>query len=143
MEVVSRTDSISNSAISFQSLKRTIQRIRKNSYQPNNFIDSLENLFLNESLTIIKVDQERFENILKFDSGNKSFNIRILIFSTNKNLTYLEKCEEIFNDGTFKVVTKLFHQLFTIHGFICAKLQPLIYVLLPARDTNIYNNLFI
>jgi hypothetical protein len=67
---------------------------------------------------------DKGEQFLLLDSKDKD---RILMFATRRNLDFLIKSQEWFVDGTFKIVPKLFYQLFTIHGNINGAYYPLIY----------------
>ena len=64
------------------------------------------------------------------------------MFSTEANLNLLEKTRVIFSDGTFAAVpTKLFHQLYSIHGVILGAVMPLVFALLPNKTQATYNRL--
>ena len=56
---------------------------------------------------------------------------RILIFTTERNLEYLNKNQHWFVDGTFDVAPSVFTQLFTIQANVNGKVLPLIYSLIP------------
>jgi hypothetical protein len=75
-------------------------------------------------------------NFFFYDSGLEED--RILIFTTDNFLNHLAKSNHWYADGTFKVVTKLFNQLFTIHALNCQTVIPTIYALMPNRRTEIY-----
>ena len=57
---------------------------------------------------------------------------RMLIFSTQKNLTLLAAADTIFGDGTFYTCPSHFFQLYTFHAMIDGTMYPLVYSLLPA-----------
>ena len=88
---------------------------------------------------------EETENIVKYDSGvdagDNRIIIIIIIICTNRNLAYLASSSELYGDGTFKVAPTIFQQLYTIHGFVVDSLQPLIYALLQAKNTETYSHL--
>jgi hypothetical protein len=63
---------------------------------------------------------------------------QFLIFTTKKNLRFLQYCDTWLVDGTFKACPVLFDQLFVIHGHRGTSTFPLIYMLLPRRDTSTY-----
>jgi hypothetical protein len=50
---------------------------------------------------------------IKADDGS-----RILLFGKIEHVAALSVSSMFLMDGTFKVVTRLFYQLYTIHGFI-------------------------
>lgn len=73
--------------------------------------------------------------------GNK----RVMLFSTKSLMTYLGKSEYWIMDGTFKIVPKLFLQLYTIHGPVhnnCDKTFPLLFVLFTNKDKASYDVMF-
>lgn len=53
---------------------------------------------------------------LQYDSGPNYVN-RSIIFGTQKSLEYMVQCRNWFaDDGTFKAASRIFGQLYTIHG---------------------------
>lgn len=84
------------------------------------------------------------EKFLLFDScddgtGNKD---RILLFSTEKNLTILSDSEHWFSDGTFPSWPHLFDQFYAIHAVYDCQTVPLVYALLPDRKKKTYIKMF-
>ena len=77
------------------------------------------------------------EQFLLYDSG--PINRRILIFGTEKSVSYLEKCEHWYMDGTFSVTPGLFSQVYTIHGCIGGRVVPSLYCLLPDKSEVTYS----
>ena len=77
------------------------------------------------------------EQFLLYDSG--PINQRILIFGTEKSVSYLEKCEHWYMDGTFSVTPGLFSQVYTIHGCIGGRVVPSLYCLLPDKSEVTYS----
>ena len=51
---------------------------------------------------------------------------RMLVFTTNTNMELLAKCPHWFGDGTFKTVSPMFCQLYTLHGLIGDSTVPLV-----------------
>ena len=76
------------------------------------------------------------EQFLLYDSG--PINQRILIFGSEKSVSYLEKFEDWYMDGTFSVTPKLFSQVYTIHAFIGGCAVPALYCLLPDKSEATY-----
>lgn len=76
------------------------------------------------------------ERFLQFDSGPAPN--RVLIFFTQSNLELLESTEHWMVDGTFKSAPNHFYQLWSIHGLIRNTAVPLVYAVLPHKDTNCY-----
>ncbi|KAG0428611.1 hypothetical protein DMUE_5809, partial [Dictyocoela muelleri] len=73
------------------------------------------------------------EKFLIYDSGDSNNN-RILIFSTNTHISYLEHSESWYCDGTFKSCPTGFEQVYTIMGLIKRKCVPLVYILMKDRS---------
>ncbi|KAK9700882.1 hypothetical protein QE152_g30946 [Popillia japonica] len=73
------------------------------------------------------------ENFLQFDSGHLEWESRMPIFATQRSLNALERSEHWYMDGTFKPVSQIFAQLYTIHGLKDNLSIPLVYVLLPDK----------
>jgi len=75
---------------------------------------------------------------LMYDAGSDADKNRFLIFSTEKNLSILQDCEDIFSDGTFSITPNLFEQLYSIHGNVHGSIFPLVYVLMPSKKQHLY-----
>ncbi|XP_037049634.1 uncharacterized protein LOC119083925 [Bradysia coprophila] len=73
---------------------------------------------------------------------NQSDTKRIVIFSTNTNLSFLSYCDEWYMDGTFDVVPTIFKQLYTIHGRRNKTYVPCVYVLASGKDFFTYAEIF-
>ncbi|KAK9707759.1 hypothetical protein QE152_g27644 [Popillia japonica] len=90
---------------SVSSLKKTVQRVRNElrgaPANPRNLIE----LVLPENYKRT-TDGELF---LLFDSGPEEQ--RILLFSTQRNLSFMEQCDHWYADGTFKSAPPLFSQI--------------------------------
>lgn len=69
---------------------------------------------------------------------------RILIFTTQKSLRKLEEAAFWIMDGTFKVVPKVFFQLYTIHCSIQPHntVHPMVYILMSGKTTALYEKVF-
>jgi len=120
---------------SVQTLKRTIQRLRQREEasppNPNNFDFIIPEEYRNTS------DGELF---LHYDSGTNL--PRILIFTIQKNLDFMENCEHWFCDGTFSVASPIFTQVYTIHGICYSNVIPSVFVLLPDKKEDTYRRMF-
>lgn len=59
----------------------------------------------------------------------------MIMFATDENLQILKSCKLWMADGTFKSVPAIWHQLYTIHGYVTQQNTsiPLIYILLPDK----------
>lgn len=75
-----------------------------------------------------------------FNSGFAS-SLRIVISTTESNMTHLNNSNLWIVDGTFKVVPKDFYQSFIIYGKIFGKIFTLIYVFMGNKYQNDYENL--
>lgn len=91
-------------------LSRTVSRIRKKIGGIQKCPKTLAELVIKEEYTqTLKGDK-----FVLFDNDDALK--RMIIFTTNANLTFLSYCDEWYMDGTFDVVPPLFKQLYTIHG---------------------------
>lgn len=98
-----------------------------------------------KSFAELHVTLETFPLKTKLDENflfiNDSVN-NIVGFTTPSNLKYLTNCEAMFVDGTFRSVPVLFQQLFVIHGFKNFSYVPLVFFLLPSKETSMYIKAF-
>lgn len=63
------------------------------------------------------------------------------MFSKNANLNTLDTFKNWMTNGTFRVVPKLFNQLYTIHGYKNKTTFPLVYILMANRTAKPYNEM--
>lgn len=122
-----KTDDISN-------IRQNLYRARRKNTPtlPTNLRETQEALINIPTLT-----NKDEEFLLINDSENK-----ITAFSTMTNLKFLCCQEKIFMDGTFSYCPKYFYQLFTIHTVNNGNYIPLVFLLLPNKDTKIYERAF-
>ena len=97
-------------------------------HQPNT-IDEI-------TLDFINIKNSRDEKILLHNAEDKSF----IIFGTVTNLEMLSSCKYWMADGTFKIVPKMYSQLFTIFGFIHGCYYPFLYILMVDKKQITYEN---
>jgi hypothetical protein len=121
---------------STSSIKRTIQRTRQREGRAPPTPTNLRDLVIPDEFTKL-LSGERF---LLFDSGPSDD--RILIFSTQRNLQLLVRCQHWYADGTFKCAPPLFNQLYTIHGVKYHNVIPSIFALMPNRTEATYERVF-
>ncbi|CAF1030089.1 unnamed protein product [Brachionus calyciflorus] len=95
---------------SYKNIRQIVSRVRKHKagFGPNSKSLSTINIPLNLRVTY------RDKLFLFYDSGENDPN-RILIFTTESNLSLLEKFRDWYCDGTFDISPVLFTQLYTIH----------------------------
>lgn len=67
---------------------------------------------------------------------------RVIVFGTDTMLDQLCSSNTIMIDGTFKVVPKLYYQLFTLHAVRGNFVIPCLYCLLPNKTQETYQHLF-
>jgi hypothetical protein len=113
-----------------RNIKRGIRRLRANAGGNPAIPHRREDINLPEYFTVTN----KSEPFLFFDRGPTSD--RFLIFATKDNLEFLKYCEVWLVDGTFKSSPVLFHQLF-VRGH---STFPLVFMLLPKKDTNTYQS---
>lgn len=95
-------------------------------------------------------DVNEEKNFLLWDSGPAiDGNERILLFGTLQNLEFLQKCDAVLMEGTFKITPYLFSELYTIHGIRLdgpdqkpEKAVPLLFFLLPDKKETTYVRAF-
>uniref|UniRef100_A0A6P7GX96 Uncharacterized protein LOC114343419 n=1 Tax=Diabrotica virgifera virgifera TaxID=50390 RepID=A0A6P7GX96_DIAVI len=121
---------------SISSLKRTLQNTRQRVEAIPANPRSLTELIIPEEYT----RNNNGEPFLLFDSGPNEQ--RILIFSTERNLTLMASCEHWYADGTFTCTPLLFGQLYTIHGVQYSNVIPTVFALLPNKTQATYTRLF-
>ncbi|XP_078533371.1 uncharacterized protein LOC144819280 [Lissotriton helveticus] len=113
-------------------LRRIIQRKKQasntNTVTPQTFAD----INIPHDLTL-SFSNEPF---LLYDNQNPLK--RILIFSTPRNLFKLENTEIWMMDGTFKCTLHPFTQIYSIHAQINKNVVPLVYSLLPDKQSATY-----
>lgn len=64
---------------------------------------------------------------------------RIIIFSTERNLNFMAKCDHWYADGTLKTSPSLLTQVFIIHGVKFNNVLPTAYALLPDKSQQTYS----
>jgi hypothetical protein len=76
------------------------------------------------------------QRFLLADDGNAE---RMLIFSSQKNLTHFTAADIIYGDGTFYTCPDVFTQLYTFHTYVDGTMYPLVqYALLPGKGEKVY-----
>ncbi|KAF0761944.1 MULE domain-containing protein, partial [Aphis craccivora] len=96
--------------------------------------------------------QTSLDNMSDFLLTNRNVNFllvndldsNILLFLTKTNLMFLSNVKTIFVDGTFKSCPSLFTQiLFTVHGLQNDEFIPLLFFLLPNKESKSYEKAFL
>jgi len=119
-------------------LKRTIQWVRNISEAVPANPQTLNFEIPNEFRLTLNGD-----NFLLYDSGDSGiYEDRIILFSTERNLSLLKDSEHWFSGGTFFSCPNLFYQFYTIHSVFHSDIIPLVYVLLPDKKEITYIKLF-
>lgn len=101
------------SAVELPTNEAMARRIRRNRQKDSGCRKEPKSLaelvLIDEDLVTLKGDK-----FMLYD--NKDPNNRLIIFTTNANLTMLVHCPLWGMDGTFDVTPSLFNQLYTVHG---------------------------
>lgn len=113
-----------------KNMRRSIYRQRRTVYPP--LPQTLEEL--HTALENFEMRTKQREDFLLVNNEDEN----IVIFSTPKNLRYLQQCKVVLMDGTFKSSPSLFYQLFTIHGYRNGHYVPLVFCLLPNKEERTY-----
>ena len=115
----------------------TVSRQRKIANVPKMQPTELKDLVIPECFKSAYLG-DKFVKFLQFDAGSEAAQHRFLLFASQQSLEALKYIQNVYSDGTFAVVPNLFQQLYTIHGSVNGKLLPLVYVLMPERNQEIY-----
>lgn len=86
----------------------------------------------------VTVENKKF---LFYDSGIKDEN-RVLIFTTEENIRYIEHSTILLCDGTFKTCPTSFDQLFTIQCKLRDMFLPLMFCFMKNRQDVCYDKIF-
>lgn len=118
-----------------QAQQRMIQRVRRSNSMANSTPapQTLANISIPRDLEVIN-DQP----FVLHDSGRNDSE-RFFIFGTARSLSWLFTHRNLAADGTFKVVPRIYYQLFTVHVMLTMGLViPSIFALLPNKTLNTY-----
>ena len=119
------------------SVRRTVHRVRRRIHDGVALPTSRDGFDIPESYRTL----ENGEVLLLFDSGNDDAD-RILVFGTQQTLDVIAEADDLFLDGTFKIVPELFFQLYTVHAMTrSGYMIPCIYALLPNKTRATYQRL--
>lgn len=101
------------------------------------------------SLQELRLPEELVKDFFLYDDGpgDDGLDEKIIIFGKPSAKQYLKKFDKFYGDGTFKVVPRLFYQLYSLHVDISqnkdtVNFVPLIYILLSNKSQNTYERLF-
>lgn len=87
---------------------------------------------------------DMFSSFLLTDVSDIKEN-RVIIFCQPNHAKLLCESETVLMDGTFSIVSKLFYQLYTIHGLVSRinnETMPLVYCLMTSKSSDAYRLLF-
>lgn len=84
---------------------------------------------------------ENNKRFLFYDSGMEDKN-RVVIFTTEKNLSLLEFSDVFLCDGTFKTAPSNFEQIFTIQCRLRQLHLPMIFCFMKHKNESSYNKIF-
>ncbi len=65
----------------------------------------------------------------------------LLIYMSPKSAIALQKCDDLYVDGTFSVCPKPFKQILTIHGMYKDRVIPFVFGILQSKDTALYREM--
>ena len=66
----------------------------------------------------------------------------MFIFASPQGLQFLADSEHWYADGTFKVCSEVFYQLYTVHGQRNGRIFPCVFALLPNKNEKTYTRFF-
>lgn len=118
-----------------------LDNIRKSVYRSRRSVlpilpRSLEDVHDALESSVIKTNKD--EDFLLVNNRN----LNIILFSCRTNLQYLCSRPKIYVDGTFNFCPKFLIQLFTIHTVENGHYIPLVFILLPNKQSNTYFEAF-
>ncbi|KAL5262662.1 hypothetical protein ACHWQZ_G008159 [Mnemiopsis leidyi] len=118
-----------------ESLARVVQRSRASSSVSAQHADATtsEDFILPSTCTSTRRD----EPFVLYD-GKTDRGVRVIAFSTTRNMKTLAKYPDWIADGTFYVAPKIFPQSYTIHSVVDSKCLPLIYILAGDKKGDTY-----
>lgn len=116
------------------SMKKTINRKRKSANMLPTAPSSLLELVIPDTFKTLNDNRD----FLLYDNGIEAGQDRILMFSTQSNLTLLEKSDQWYCDGTFNAAPLLFSQLYTIHAINGNSTIPVVFALLANKKESTY-----
>ena len=122
---------------SMKDIATTVSRQRKIANVPRMQPTELKDLVIPECFKAAYLG-DKFVKFLQFDAGIDAAQNRFLLFASQQSLQALKYIQNVYSDGTFAVVPRLFQQLYTIYGSVNGKVLPLVYVLMPKRNQELY-----
>jgi hypothetical protein len=123
-----------------KNIKQRINRLRR--VDAPGGVDSTErsDIVISPELQVT-YDQKQFlmadSKLLETDGDD-----RVITFCTSANLVLLGMERRWFGDGTFAVSPSAFKQLYTINVIKSGKCLPMVFSLLPSKDTEAYFTMF-
>ena len=118
--------------------KKTIYNQRRKELPP--LPNDLKSLQIPNELQGIKFGEQELPMVAA-DTGAENGDQRIIVFAIQPHLEYLKNCETLICHGTFDAVPLLTYQLYTIHGLVGDIAPPLLFALLPNKNTLCYDTL--
>lgn len=115
-------------------LKQLLRRTR-NAGRPRE-PESLDDLELGEDCKFTLQGKSFLRCNVTCDDG-----ARVIVFTTDENIRHLASSRTWLMDGTFKTVSRLFEQLYTVHGYVQGSLFPLVFCLMSRRTQLAYQQL--
>ncbi|KAM7315741.1 uncharacterized protein ISCGN_005524 [Ixodes scapularis] len=127
------TDDTASQIPAASTLRRTIRKQR----QRANFVYSVPSCRADIRMPAEFKVTAKGDSFFLHDSGDGDSE-RLLIFATERNLSYLARATTWFADGTFKVTPEQFYQLYTAHAVVNGVVVPMVYGLLPNKSETTY-----
>ncbi|CAF4735879.1 unnamed protein product [Rotaria sp. Silwood1] len=98
----------------------------------------------NQKFLVPSVYQETYshQKFLIYDKRKTIYGGRLMIFASDEQLNVLYGSDVLFADGTFKVSSKLFEQLYVLHGMQNGEAIPVCFILTSNRKQETYEAIF-
>ena len=130
------TPAVNQTLPNLESLARVVQRSRASSSGSAQHTEATtsEDFILPPTCTSTRRD----EPFVLYD-GKTDRGVRVIAFSTTRNMKTLAQYPDWIADGTFYVAPKIFPQSYTIHPVVDLKCLPLIYILAGDKKGDTYS----
>ena len=66
----------------------------------------------------------------------------VAVFASARHLRYLQQCNTVYIDGTFRTAPRPYQQIVTIHGFFRNQVLPFVFCLLDGKAQMQYQQIF-
>ena len=127
-------------------IKYLLQKIREETYPSNiKFLNDISKITISFGDEVEVKDLPMcYKYVNMIDIKNKNKLEKYIIFTSKFQINLLNKCEQLFFDGTFKTCPKTFYQIINVAGYLpeINALIPIFMVPTTSKTEYIYNQIF-